>query len=110
MIFCLFLFFSLFQHFYVQLCLYKHFQELKEAWNKEKNINDKIKAKNNQYRISEKKLFLVALILGGPGIYIGMYLFRHKTKHVKFIIGIPLIIIVNIFSIYYLILHVFVNL
>lgn len=71
---------------------------------------DKIKAKNNQYRISEKTLFLVAIILGGPGIYIGMYLFRHKTKHVKFIIGIPLIIIVNIISIYYLILHVFVNL
>ena len=57
---------------------------------------DKVKAINNQYRVSEKTLFLIALILGGIGIYIGMYLFRHKTKHVKFTVGIPLIIILNI--------------
>lgn len=71
---------------------------------------DKVKAINNQYRISEKTLFLIALILGGIGIYIGMYLFRHKTKHVKFTVGIPLIIILNILTIYYLISHVFIML
>ncbi len=71
---------------------------------------DKVKAINNQYRVSEKTLFLIALILGGIGIYIGMYLFRHKTKHVKFTVGIPLIIILNILTIYYLILHVFIML
>lgn len=71
---------------------------------------DKVKAINNQYRISEKTLFLIALILGGAGIYIGMYLFRHKTKHVKFTVGIPLIIILNILTIYYLISHVFIML
>lgn len=71
---------------------------------------DKVKAINNQYRISEKTLFLIALILGGVGIYIGMYLFRHKTKHVKFTVGIPLIIILNILTIYYLISHVFIML
>lgn len=69
---------------------------------------DKVKAINNQYRVSEKTLFLIALILGGIGIYIGMYLFRHKTKHVKFTVGIPLIIILNILTIYYLISHVFI--
>ncbi len=69
---------------------------------------DKVKAINNQYRVSEKALFLIALILGGIGIYIGMYLFRHKTKHVKFTVGIPLIIILNILTIYYLISHVFI--
>ena len=71
---------------------------------------DKVKAINNQYRVSEKALFLLALILGGIGIYIGMYLFRHKTKHVKFTVGIPLIIILNILTIYYLISHVFIML
>ena len=71
---------------------------------------DKVKAINNQYRVSEKTLFLIALILGGIGIYIGMYLFRHKTKHVKFTVGIPLIIILNILTIYYLISHVFIML
>ena len=69
---------------------------------------DKVKAINNQYRVNEKTLFLIALILGGIGIYIGMYLFRHKTKHVKFTVGIPLIIILNILTIYYLISHVFI--
>ena len=71
---------------------------------------DKVKAINNQYRVSEKTLFLIALILGGIGIYIGIYLFRHKTKHVKFTVGIPLIIILNILTIYYLISHVFIML
>lgn len=71
---------------------------------------DKVKAINNQYRISERTLFLIALILGGMGIYIGMYLFRHKTKHVKFTVGVPLIIILNILTIYYLISHVFIML
>ena len=71
---------------------------------------DKVKAINNQYRVSEKTLFLIALILGGIGIYIGMYLFRHKTKHVKFTVGIPLIIILNILTIYNLISHVFIML
>lgn len=71
---------------------------------------DKVKAINNQYRVSEKTLFLIALILGGIGIYIGMYLFRHKTKHVKFTVGIPLIILLNILTIYYLISHVFIML
>ena len=70
----------------------------------------KVKAINNQYRVNERTLFLIALILGGIGIYIGMYLFRHKTKHVKFTVGIPLIIILNILTIYYLISHVFIML
>jgi len=62
------------------------------------------------FLLNEKTLFLIALILGGIGIYIGMYLFRHKTKHVKFTVGIPLIIILNILTIYYLISHVFIML
>ncbi len=63
---------------------------------------DKKKAKNNDWRISEKALFLFAIFLGGFGIYVGMYKFRHKTKHLKFTIGIPVVIILNIITIYYL--------
>lgn len=70
---------------------------------------DKSQAKNNNYRISEKSLFIIAIFLGGIGIYIGMYKFRHKTKHVKFTIGIPIIIIINILCIYYLFSHVLFN-
>lgn len=67
---------------------------------------DKTCAKNNNYRVSEKSLFIIALLLGGVGIYIGMYKFRHKTKHVKFTIGIPIVIIINILCIYYIFSHV----
>ena len=65
-------------------------------------LYDKNKAKYNKWRISEKSLFLFALFLGGIGIYTGMYKFRHKTKHLKFTIGIPVIIILNIITCYYI--------
>lgn len=67
---------------------------------------DKKRAIKNQYRISEKNIFIIAFLLGGVGIYLGMHIFHHKTKHVKFIIGIPITIVLNIISIYYIILHV----
>ena len=64
--------------------------------------SDKKKAKNGEYRIREKTLFLVALLLGGIGVYLGMYKFRHKTRHLSFTVGIPICIILNIASIYYI--------
>ena len=54
---------------------------------------DKYFAKNNMYRISEKNLFLIAIIGGSIGSIIGMYKFRHKTKHKQFTIGLPSILI-----------------
>lgn len=53
---------------------------------------DKKRAINNLWRIRESTLFLVSIIGGSIGSLIGMNLFRHKTKHLKFTIGIPLII------------------
>lgn len=53
---------------------------------------DKYFAKNNMYRISEKNLFIIAIIGGSLGSILGMYRFRHKTKHIKFTRGIPLIL------------------
>ena len=52
---------------------------------------DKFRAKQWKKRISEKTLFLCALLGGGVGCLAGMYLMRHKTKHLSFVIGIPLI-------------------
>ena len=63
---------------------------------------DKQLAIKGKYRISEKTLFTVALFLGGIGIYLGMYTFRHKTKHLKFTVGIPILIILNIISAVYI--------
>ena len=56
---------------------------------------DKAKAKKQKYRISENTLLFVALIGGSLGSYLGMYCFHHKTKHVKFYIGIPLILFIQ---------------
>ena len=53
---------------------------------------DKIKAKKNLWRIPEATLFLVAAIGGSIGSIAGMYTFRHKTKHIKFTFGMPLIL------------------
>ena len=63
---------------------------------------DKKMAQKSMWRISEKTLFILAILLGGIGIIGGMYAFRHKTKHLKFTIGIPITILINIICIYYI--------
>ena len=55
-------------------------------------LADKIKAKKNVWRIPEATLFIVALTGGSIGSLLGMYTFRHKTKHIKFTLGMPLIL------------------
>lgn len=62
---------------------------------------DKYFAKNNMYRISEKNLFFIAIIGGSIGSIIGMYQFRHKTKHRQFITGLPFIIFTQIMILIY---------
>jgi len=57
---------------------------------------DKVKAKKNLWRIPEATLFLVAAIGGSVGSILGMYTFRHKTKHIKFIVGMPVILAAQI--------------
>ncbi len=56
---------------------------------------DKSKAKNGKWRIPEKTLFLPVILGGGLGGILGMYLFRHKTKHWYFKLGFPLIFILE---------------
>ena len=65
---------------------------------------DKLYAKKNMWRIPERTLLGVAAFGGSIGVWAGMYTVRHKTKHLKFVIGVPLILLCQIGAIFYLIL------
>lgn len=55
-------------------------------------VSDKKKAKAGKWRVPEKTLFIVSILGGSVSVYLAMRLFRHKTKHKRFMIGIPVII------------------
>ena len=57
---------------------------------------DKSRAKKGMRRIREKVLFLTAAIGGSIGAIAGMSTFRHKTKHMSFVIGMPAILLAHI--------------
>ena len=57
---------------------------------------DKQKAKKKRWRISERVMMIIAASGGSLGVLIGMLIFRHKTKHPKFIIGVPLLILMHL--------------
>jgi uncharacterized membrane protein YsdA (DUF1294 family) len=59
--------------------------------------SDKKKSKRGKWRIPENNIFAIAIAYGALGIFMGMRLFRHKTKHKKFVIGIPLILALEVF-------------
>jgi uncharacterized membrane protein YsdA (DUF1294 family) len=61
---------------------------------------DKRKAKRHEWRIPEARLFGTAALFGSAGILLGMYLFRHKTKHWKFVVFVPVLLLVNIYLLY----------
>ena len=58
---------------------------------------DKWKSKKNRWRVRESTLLLIAALGGSVGSLAGMYLFRHKTQHLKFTLGIPLILAAQCF-------------
>lgn len=60
---------------------------------------DKKRAKKGQWRVKERTLFLVAILGGSIGSILGMRVFRHKTKHRTFVIGMPLILVIQIVGI-----------
>ena len=64
---------------------------------------DKRKAKKGAWRIPEKTLFLITVLGGGIGTTAGMYVFRHKTQKLQFVIGFPFITILEIILAIYLI-------
>ena len=57
---------------------------------------DKIKAKKKKWRIPEARLMMVAALGGSIGSLLGIYALRHKTRHPKFTIGIPVILALQI--------------
>ena len=64
--------------------------------------SDKRRAKWGKWRIPENTLFIVTALGGGIGTIAGMYTFRHKTKKLKFTIGLPTILILEIILVIYL--------
>ena len=68
---------------------------------------DKSKAKKGAWRIPEKNLFIVSAVGGSIGTLVGMYAFRHKTKHWYFVVGMPAILIVHVALAVFLIVKIF---
>lgn len=66
---------------------------------------DKRKAIKNKWRVPEKSLFLSAILGGGIGLYMGFKTFRHKTLHKRFMIGVPLIVILQLLIIIFFIIQ-----
>ena len=58
-------------------------------------VLDKYRAKKGKWRIAEHTLFAVAFLGGGVGIYAAMFAVRHKTRHRKFTLGIPAILLLQ---------------
>ena len=56
---------------------------------------DKWKAKKGKWRIPEDTLIWLAIAGGSVGALLGMYLFRHKTQHRRFTLGVPAILLVQ---------------
>ena len=67
--------------------------------------SDKRKAQKGRWRIAEKTLFGFALFGGSVGIFLGMYLFHHKTRKPLFRFGIPAVNLNHIFVVAFLFYH-----
>lgn len=65
------------------------------------SYSDKRAAINHRRRVPEKNLFIIALIGGSIGLYLSMLIFRHKTKHASFMIGVPAIIAVQLYLLWF---------
>lgn len=57
---------------------------------------DKLKSRKHRRRVPERVIFTISIISGSVGVFVGMYIFRHKTRHMKFVVGIPVIIAAQI--------------
>lgn len=64
---------------------------------------DKRRARLNRWRISEVTLLGLAVIGGSAGALLGMYTFHHKTRKMKFVIMVPLILVVQLILVYFIV-------
>jgi uncharacterized membrane protein YsdA (DUF1294 family) len=63
---------------------------------------DKKRAIHHQWRVPERNFFILALLGGATGLYLGMIFFRHKTKHYLFTRGIAVLIVLNALFFYFI--------
>lgn len=63
---------------------------------------DKTKARQHKWRIPERTLILLTILGGSPAALLAIYHYHHKTRHIKFKLGVPLILITQIVLIIYL--------
>ena len=66
-------------------------------------VLDKMAAKRHMWRISEGTLLLLAALGGAPAMLITMLLIRHKTRHLKFMLGLPLIILLQVVAVIWIV-------
>lgn len=66
---------------------------------------DKKRARQRKWRISEATIWTISFIGGSLGALIGMYIFRHKTKHLSFRIGLPLLVLAQGLGVIYVIIN-----
>ena len=59
-------------------------------------LADKRKAIKNAWRIPEATLLWTAVIGGSLGVLMGMRIFRHKTRHLKFFLGVPVLLVLQL--------------
>ncbi|MFD1018986.1 DUF1294 domain-containing protein [Thalassobacillus hwangdonensis] len=64
---------------------------------------DKRKSRRDQWRVPEKRLWLLALLGGALGGVMGMKVFRHKTKHSSFKIGMPVLLLIHVLLVGYVV-------
>lgn len=65
-------------------------------------IYDKYCAVKKHWRVKESTLLLLSAIGGSVGMYLTMHIIRHKTRHIKFMLGIPVILILQAIIIFFI--------
>ncbi len=69
------------------------------------NIADKYLARHNKWRIRESTLWSLALLGGAPMSYLTMKAIRHKTRHKSFMIGMPILTVIDVVAVIYALLY-----
>lgn len=62
--------------------------------------SDKVRARRRAERIPERLLLGIALMGGALGATVAMYMFRHKTRHVRFVVLVPLFLLAQLYVLY----------
>ncbi len=64
-------------------------------------VCDKSRSQKGKWRVPEKTLILLSALGGSLAMYLTMHIIRHKTRHIKFMLGIPIIMLFQIIAVWY---------